>query len=298
MKATVRPAATCGVQRRERRRRGATRLVDLTGGEGRPAAAPGVDDGDAATGGAQECRQRGADLRLLELDEAVGEDDDVRRRVARRDAAEAPRGESGERPLMGHAEAVGDHARLRRRCERVDDRRDGRSQAREAAEVADRARQRRHALSRAQLREPLHLEGRHVDAGGALRLAGFAGDTGAEDLAELRGVRAVQGESTAEQALQHVGARPGAQALVTRRRRRRAHRAAQLLAQAGTEAPLDRQVEPALRDVGEPWPPGAVGTVLGPEAQVVGHGPAVEDDARRQQSAWVEGVLEVGEGRP
>ena len=197
---------------------------------------------------------------------------------------------------MGHAEAVGD-TRRQRRCQRVDDRRDGRTQAREAAEVADRARQRRHALARVQLRQPLHLEGRHVDAGGALGLAGLASDTGAEDLAELHGLRTVQRQRAAQQALQDVGARPGAQALVARRRRRGAHRAAELLAQAGAETPLDRQVEPALGDVAEPWPPGAVGTVLGPEAQLVGHGPAVENDAGRQQSTGVEGVLEVGEGR-
>ncbi len=70
-------------ERRERRRRGAARLVDLTGGERRPAAAPGVYDGDAAA-----ARRAGASISAAPTSgswnsmKQSANDDDVRGRVA------------------------------------------------------------------------------------------------------------------------------------------------------------------------------------------------------------------------
>ena len=206
-----------------------------------------------------------------------------RRRAA---AARAPR-RGGRRPAR--ASAV--------RRESVDERRDGARQAREAAEVADRARQRRHALARAQLREPLDLERRHVDAGGALRSCRPCRRR------RCPGPRA----SSAASGPSSVSA-PHRMPCSTLARARVLRLSSRVAAAGGHIVPLSFLHRPApkhfsiarsnaaLGAVGEPRPPGAVGAVLGPEAQMVGHGAAVEDDARRKQSIGVEGVLERDEG--
>ena len=141
-----RPARACGASDLGGRSRRLARLVDHADRQHHATAAAGRHHARPVAGGAQQAQQRLADLRLLMLDEAVGEDHKVgvvgrragapRQRPARDRRQAAPRVDAGER-----RERVGERAAT----ERVQQRRERRGQSRQRAQAGDGLGERRRA---------------------------------------------------------------------------------------------------------------------------------------------------------
>ena len=268
------------VQAAERAPRRGARLVDLPGGERRAAAAAGVDDLQAHAGGGEQPGERLADPRLLVLDEAVHEEHGPRasgRAAGRPAAGDARRLVSGRRSNRGSGRSWATPARsVTSRARRV------RPSAftSGAAGEASAASRRKSPMPRASGGTPSRAR---TSASHSTLSAAMSTPAGHSVLQALQATQvpstsrnsllADGGERhrSADDALQRVGARPRGAGLVAGRRRRRAHGARGLLAEAGAEAPLDRGVEPALGRVRQPRRPGAVTAIVGAEAQVVRH---------------------------
>ena len=196
---------------------------------------------------------------------------------------------------MHAAPAMQQRPRRPQRREAVGQRRRAAAPAPQRADAGEGAVAQRDAVLGVAPAEHLVLDLRHIDAGGALGLAGLALDAEVERLRDAIAGQVRGGQAAVERLPQQVRPAAGRVLLVAGDHEGGAHRAVELAAGALPVALLQRPGEAA---VGAEVEHGARPLVdrLRPQPQVVLEGRRVDDLAGVEQPLRVEGALEVAEG--
>ena len=211
-------------------------------------------------------------------------------------AREALAGEARQLAVaMDAAPAMQQRPRRPQRREAVGQRRRATTPAAQRADAGEGAVAQRDAVLGVALTEHLVLDLRHVDAGGALGLAGLALDAEVERLGDAVAGHVGGGQAAVERLAQQVGPPARRVLLVAGDHEGGAHGAVELAAGALPVALLQRPGEAAVGAEVEQGG-GRLVDGLRPQTQVVGEGRRVDDLARVEQALGVEGALQVAEG--